>query len=41
MVSLNLCTPERFVDALHNLFDAAIAHGRFPKSVWNGPPLAE
>ncbi len=41
MVSLNLRTPERFIDALHNLFDAAIEHGRFPKSVWNGPPLPE
>jgi hypothetical protein len=41
MLSLNLRTPERFIDALHNLFNAAIEHGRFPRSVWNGPPLTE
>lgn len=41
MVSLNLRTPERFIDALHNLFDAAKEHGRFPRSVWNGPPLTD
>lgn len=41
MVSLNLRTPERFIDALHNLFNTALEHGRFPKSVWNGPPLTE
>ncbi len=41
MVSLNLRTPERFIDALHNLFDSAIEHGRFPRSVWNGPPPTE
>ena len=41
MISLNLRTPERFINALHNLFDAAIEHGRFPRSVWSGPPLSE
>ena len=38
MISLNLRTPERFIDALHNIFDAAMEHGRFPRSVWSGPP---
>lgn len=41
MVSLNLCTPARFVGALHNLFDTALEHGQFPRSVWSAPPLTE
>ena len=41
MVSFNLRTPERFIDALHALFESAIEHRRFPRSVWNGPPAIE
>lgn len=38
VISLNLRTPTRFINALHDLFDFALKHGQFPKSVWNGPP---
>lgn len=41
MVSLNLRTPKRFIEALHKLLDAAIEHGRFPRSIWSGPPVIE
>ena len=34
-ITLNLRTPEGFVDALHNLFDVAIEHRRFPRSIWS------
>lgn len=39
VVSQNLRTPARFLNALHDLFDMALEHGQFPRSVWNGPPL--
>jgi len=39
VISLNLRTPARFINALHDLFDFALEHGQFPKSAWNGPPL--
>lgn len=41
MVSLNLRTPAQFVGALHNIFDTALEHGQFPRSVWSAPPLTE
>lgn len=41
MISLNLRTPARFVGALHTLFDTALEHGQFPRSVWSAPPLTE
>ncbi len=39
MISLNLRTPEAFIEAVHRLFDTAIECGRFPRSTWSGPPL--
>ena len=41
IISLNLRTPARFINALHELFDVAVEHGEFPKSAWNGPPLED
>lgn len=41
MVSLNLRTPALFLDALHNLFDTALEHGQFPRSIWSAPPLSD
>jgi hypothetical protein len=41
VISLNLRTPTRFINALHDLFDFALEHGQFPKSVWNAPPLTD
>jgi len=40
-ISINLRTPARFLSALHELFDMALEHGRFPRSVWNGPPALD
>jgi hypothetical protein len=37
-ITTNLRTPAGFLSALHDLFDMALEHGRFPRSVWNGPP---
>lgn len=38
MVTQNLRAPHQFIGALHNLFDMAIEHGQFPRSIWGGPP---
>jgi hypothetical protein len=38
-VTTNRRTPASFLSALHDLFDMALEHGRFPRSVWNGPPV--
>ncbi|MFN3932233.1 MAG: hypothetical protein ACK4JY_10840 [Brevundimonas sp.] len=38
MVTQNLRTPYQFIGALQNLFNMALEHGRFPRSIWGGPP---
>lgn len=40
-ITTNLRTPARFLGALHDLFDMALEHGRFPRSVWSGPPASD
>ncbi len=41
MTTQNLGTPYRFIGALHDIFDMALEHGRFPRSTWSGPPPNE
>jgi hypothetical protein len=41
MMSLSLRTPAQFIAALHSLFDAALEHGQFPRSIWSAPPLID
>ena len=38
MTTQNVGTPYRFIGALHDIFDMALEHGRFPRSIWSGPP---
>ncbi|MDQ1153095.1 hypothetical protein [Brevundimonas sp. SORGH_AS_0993] len=41
MTTQNLGAPHRFIGALHDIFDMALEHGRFPRSIWSGPPPEE
>lgn len=38
VVTLNVRTPNHFMGCMHSIFDMALKHGQFPRSVWSAPP---